>query len=52
MLGFPKTAKSWSANRGNLFAGGESWKAYPQSANGPCDDTVHDYCWNDDQPMM
>jgi hypothetical protein len=31
---------------------GESWKAYLQSANGPCDDTVHGYYWNDDQPMM
>jgi len=30
----------------------ESWKAYLQSANGPCDDTVHGYYWNDDQPMM
>jgi YVTN family beta-propeller protein len=30
----------------------ETWKAYPQSANGPCDDTVHTYYWNDDQPMM
>ncbi len=28
----------------------ESWKAYLQSANGPCDDTVHGYYWNDDQP--
>jgi hypothetical protein len=31
---------------------GESWKAYLQSANGPCDDTVHTYYWNDDQPML
>jgi hypothetical protein len=23
-----------------------------QSANGPCDDTVHTYYWDDDQPMM
>ncbi len=30
----------------------ESWKAYLQSANGPCDDTVHGYYWDDDQPMM
>ncbi|HUN32991.1 MAG TPA: alkaline phosphatase family protein [Trebonia sp.] len=30
----------------------ESWKAYLQSASGPCDDTVHGYYWNDDQPMM
>ena len=124
--GFPKTAKSWPASRGNLFAGGAGgtaklvqqtsvtpnaryditgWlggtktssaelavqfmdssgrilgtaaigpagkqakpvldyrqaagrvpagatRAYLQSANGPCDDTVHGYYWNDDQPMM
>jgi Phosphoesterase family len=31
---------------------GESWKAYLQSANGPCDDTMHAYYWNDDQPML
>jgi hypothetical protein len=31
---------------------GESWKAYLHSANGRCDDTVHGYYWNDDQPMM
>ena len=30
----------------------ESWKAYLQSANGPCDDTVHENYWDDDQPMM
>ena len=30
----------------------ETWKAYLQSANGPCDDTVHGYYWNDDQPML
>jgi len=42
-----------AANIGDLIAGsGESWKAYLQSANGPCDDTVHGYYWNDDQPMM
>ena len=42
-----------AANMGDLIAGrGESWKAYLQSANGPCDDTVHGYYWNDDQPMM
>ncbi len=29
----------------------ESWKAYLQSANGPCDDTVHGYYWDDDMPM-
>jgi YVTN family beta-propeller protein len=29
----------------------ETWKAYLQSANGPCDDTVHRYYWNDDEPM-
>ena len=30
----------------------ESWKAYLQSANGPCDDTVHDYYWDDDLPFL
>ena len=35
-----------------IDAAGESWKAYTQSANGPCDDTVHTYYWDDDQPMM
>ena len=29
----------------------ETWKAYLQSANGPCDDTVHGYYWDDDLPM-
>ena len=40
-------------NIGDLVdARGESWKAYTQSADGPCDDTVHGYYWNDDQPML
>ena len=40
-------------NIGDLAdAAHETWKAYLQSANGPCDDTVHGYYWNDDQPMM
>jgi len=30
----------------------ETWKTYLQSANGPCDDTVHENYWDDDQPMM
>ena len=30
----------------------ETWKAYLQSANGPCDDTVHDYYWDDDLPFL
>ncbi len=29
----------------------ETWKAYLQSADGPCDDTVHGYYWDDDMPM-
>jgi len=29
----------------------ENWKAYLQSADGPCDDTVHGYYWDDDMPM-
>ncbi|HXZ73875.1 MAG TPA: alkaline phosphatase family protein, partial [Streptosporangiaceae bacterium] len=28
-----------------------TWKTYLQSANGPCDDTVHKNYWNDDEPM-
>ena len=40
-------------NIGDLInAEGETWKAYTQSADGPCDDTVHGYYWNDDQPML
>jgi YVTN family beta-propeller protein len=40
-------------NIGDLVdAAGESWKAYTQSSNGPCDDTVHGYYWDDDQPML
>ncbi len=34
-----------------IGAAHESWKAYLQSANGPCDDTVHGYYWDDDMPM-
>jgi YVTN family beta-propeller protein len=40
-------------NIGDLAdAAHETWTAYLQSANGPCDDTVHTYYWNDDQPML
>jgi YVTN family beta-propeller protein len=39
-------------NIGDLLdAAHRSWKEYLQSANGPCDDTVHGYYWNDDLPM-
>jgi len=39
-------------NIGDLIgAQHETWKAYLQSANGPCDDTVHRYYWDDDEPM-
>jgi YVTN family beta-propeller protein len=42
-----------AANIGDLIdQAHETWKAYLQSANGPCDDTVHGYYWNDDQPML
>jgi YVTN family beta-propeller protein len=42
-----------SANIGDLVdSGHETWKTYLQSADGPCDDTVHGYYWDDDQPMM
>jgi YVTN family beta-propeller protein len=34
-----------------IGAAHESWKAYLQSADGPCDDTVHGYYWDDDMPM-
>jgi YVTN family beta-propeller protein len=34
-----------------LGAAHETWKAYLQSADGPCDDTVHGYYWDDDMPM-
>ena len=33
-------------------AAGETWKAYEESAAGPCDDTVHGVYWNDDLPVM
>jgi YVTN family beta-propeller protein len=39
-------------NIGDLVdAAHETWKGYLQSADGPCDDTVHGYYWNDDLPM-
>src|SRR6516164_5749401 len=39
-------------NIGDLAgAAHRTWKEYLQSANGPCDDTVHGYFWNDDLPM-
>lgn len=39
-------------NIGDLIGSAhETWKAYLQSANGPCDDTVHGYYWDDDMPM-
>jgi len=39
-------------NIGDLLgATHQTWKEYLQSANGPCDDTVHGYYWNDDLPM-
>jgi YVTN family beta-propeller protein len=40
-------------NIGDLVtAADESWKAYLQSADGPCDDTVHGYYWDDDLPFL
>jgi YVTN family beta-propeller protein len=39
-------------NIGDLIsARHETWKAYLQGANGPCDDTVHKNYWDDDEPM-
>jgi len=35
-----------------LDAAHESWRGYLQSANGPCDDTVHGSYWNDDLPLL
>ena len=35
-----------------LDAAHETWKGYLQSANGPCDDTVHGSYWNDDLPLL
>ncbi len=40
-------------NIGDLITSAhESWKGYLQSADGPCDDTVHGSYWNDDLPML
>jgi Phosphoesterase family len=40
-------------NIGDLVdSAGKSWKAYYQSANGPCDNTVHDPYYNDDLPFL
>jgi YVTN family beta-propeller protein len=40
-------------NIGDLIdAAHETWKAYLQSADGPCDDTVHGYYWDDDLPFL
>ncbi len=33
-------------------AAGGTWKGYLESANGPCDDTVHGNYWNDDLPWL
>jgi len=40
-------------NIGDLLdAAHESWKGYLQSADGPCDDTVHRSYWDDDLPLL
>ncbi len=40
-------------NIGDLIgAAHETWKGYLQSADGPCDNTVHANYWDDDLPMM
>jgi YVTN family beta-propeller protein len=40
-------------NIGDLInARHETWKSYLQSADGPCDDTVHRSYWDDDLPLM
>jgi hypothetical protein len=40
-------------NIGDLVdAAHKTWAGFLQSADGPCDDTVHGYYWNDDIPML
>lgn len=40
-------------NIGDLVnAAHETWRAYNESAAGPCDDTVHGYYWDDDLPLL
>ena len=40
-------------NIGDLIdAAHETWSAYLQSADGPCDDTVHGNYWDDDLPFL
>ncbi len=40
-------------NIGDLInAAHETWKGYLQSADGPCDDTVHRSYWDDDLPLL
>jgi hypothetical protein len=40
-------------NIGDLVeASGQTWRAYYQSANGPCDNTIHDPYYNDDLPFL
>jgi hypothetical protein len=42
-----------ATNIGDLLTDAhETWKGYLQSANGPCDDTVHDAYWDDDLPFL
>ena len=31
---------------------GETWKGYAQSANGPCDNSIHGAYYNDDMPFL
>ena len=40
-------------NIGDLVEGaGKSWKGYYESADGACDDTIHDPYYNDDLPFL
>ncbi len=42
-----------AANIGDLVdAAHETWRAYNESAAGPCDDTVHGDYWDDDLPFL
>ena len=43
----------FAPNIADLITGAhKTWKSYLQSANGPCDDTVHHQYWDDDLPFL
>ena len=48
-----RSTRSARRNIGDLVnAAHETWRAYNESAAGPCDDTVHGYYWDDDLPFL